>query len=213
MSVKTLIQDGTGTSRQVCVTSDHALMVTSLPISITNLIEIDRLDVLTRVRLYNALMKNSSDSPDMNVDGSITPVEFDISADADILKSLCAVRFVFNSTQMALGAAEGTRFAAAAASPGLTNGIRFYVEQSGHTTEIFHTPVKQIVNFLHYTDDYINEPGALGAGTDLLTVQVRFELPIHIVPGAVDRLVVKIQDDLTDIDFFNVTVLGTQEDI
>jgi len=39
--------------------------------------------------------------------------------------------------------------------------------QGGVRSDIFVDPVQNIASFLDYTDDYINEPGGLGAGVDL----------------------------------------------
>lgn len=213
MAIKSYIQDGEGTSTTAGVTRDHELKVTSRPISLTDVYDggSGDLSIYTRTKIFVSTLKNSSDSEDLNVDGSVTPVEFYIAAEPDKLKSIHHVRFVIHDTQTALGSSEGRRFCSAAASPGLTNGLEFYIEQGGITTHIFNNPVKNIASFLNFTDDYINEPGALGAGLDLLTIQINFTDPINIVPGGIDTITVKISDDLTEIDLFNIIAFGSQE--
>jgi hypothetical protein len=211
MTIKNMIQDGEGSKRTAGVTTDHSLKVTNVDLSVYDLYVSGQLDILTRTKIYSSYLKNSSDSESMNVDGSTTPVEFYIQASASKLISVTNVRFVLNSTQMALSSSEGRRFAAAAASPGLTNGIEFYVEQGGVVTDIFSSPVKQIASFLNYSDDFYNEAGALGSGMDILITRFDFSSPINIVPGVIDRIVVKISDDLTAIDLFNVAAIGTQQ--
>jgi len=211
MAIKNFIQDGEGTSITAGVTKDHALKVTNLAPSIENLYIDGDLGVLTRTKIYSNYLRGPGESPDLNIDGSVTPVEFTIDAQTDRLISIYNIRFVLNSTQMSLGSAEGRRFASAAATPGLTNGLEFFIEQGGIVTDIFSAPVKQIADFLNYSDDFYNEAGALGAGMDILIARFDFPYYVNIVPTVVDRVVVRVSDDLTEINTFRIAALGTQE--
>lgn len=211
MSIKSLIQDGEGTKRTAGVTDRHALKVTSVPQSLTERVEQGNFEDLLQTKLLYTTFKNSSDSENLNVNGSVTNQDFYIAAEENQLKSIYEVRFVLNDEQMALGSSEGRRFASAAASPGLTNGIQFFVTQGGVDTQIFATPVKQIYEFLHWSTDFINEVGALGSGEDLLVVGIKFHVPVNIVPGGIDKMTIRIRDNLTNINFFIVTAIGSKE--
>lgn len=215
MSIKNLIQDGEGTKRTAGVTSDHALKVTDVGGQYgPSLIDMqdDGFALLLRKKTYVSYFKDTAGSHELNIDGSSTPVEFSIASEVDKLKTIQYVRFIFHDTQMSLGASEGRRFASAAATPGLTNGLRFFVKQGGVETDLFLEPVKQIAIFMNYAVDLVNEAGALGSGEDILTVTMNFDFaPIQIVPGGFDSINVKVQDNLSDINTFQVFAFGSME--
>jgi hypothetical protein len=215
MSIKNLIQDGEGTKRTAGVTSDHALKVTDTSYGFgPALIDLqaEGFQSLLRKKTWVSYFENSVGGHDLNIDGSVTPVTFKISSQEDRLKTIQYVRFIMHDTQMSLSGAEGSRFASAAAVPGLTNGVRFFIEQGGEELDLFLEPIKQIVQFMNYAVELVNEAGVLGAGEDLLTVTMTFDFaPVHIVPGGFDSINVKIQDDLSSINLFQVFGFGSQE--
>lgn len=215
MSIKNLIQDGEGTKRTAGVTTDHALKVTDTSYGQgPALIDLaaDGFKALLRKKTWASYFIDSGGSHELNIDGSVTPVDFKIRSQSDRLKTIQYVRFIMHDTQMSLGSSEGRRFASAASTPGLTNGVRFYVEQGGEETDLFLEPITQIAGFLNYAVDLVNEAGALGAGEDVLTVTMDFEFaPVQIVPGGFDSITVKIQDDLSNMNTFQVFGFGSQE--
>ena len=211
MSIKNLIQDGEGTKVTAGVTSDHALKVAIIDSSAKDIIQSNP-DILTRQKILVASFMDNTSSVNLNVDGSVSYRDFYIESEINTLKSLHTIRFVLNDTQLALSGSEGTRFGSGHPS-GLANGIRFFAEQGGDEIDIFVEPVQILADFLNYSSEFINEAGSLGAGLDLVVVQ--FDLPrlVNVVPGVIDKLVVRVQDDLTSLDKFRVFGMGYQEEV
>ncbi len=209
MTTPVKIKDGTGSSRGVQVTEGNALKVTVVEPSAAELSTAE----LARFQ-YFSLNFNRKDVPgdfDLNVDGSVTPVDFRIARQSEQVLYIKRVRFVFHDEQMDMSGGEARRFASAAASPGLTNGVEFFTDQMGERVDIFNEPVKQMADFWQYTDDFIAVTGALGAGEDFLSWDVEFVKPVVITQGSIDRVSIIINDDLTDINRLRVIASGYRE--
>lgn len=210
MSVKHRIVDGEGSNIEAGVTQDHALKVSVVPQSTKEIIEGGGTDLLVRTKYLAEYLTDSAGSNDLNVDGATTVTDFFIGSEVGKVKTIYEVRFILEDTQMDLGTAEGKRFASAA-NNGLTNGLKFFVSQQGTDTDIFARPVTNIASFLNYSSNFVNEAGSLGAGIDLLVVTINFPNPIVIVEGQLDKITVRIQDNVSALNLFNVLGIGTQE--
>lgn len=207
MSTPANIVDGTGTKRKAHVTEDHALLVT------------DRLQsgffidstILTRYKLLRTFLK-AAGSIEMNVDGSVNSVEFEISAQEDKVLYVQHARVIINGTYFEVDTNDFRRFGLATVGGGsLSNGITFNAYQGGVETSIFASPVKQTGDFFNYLDDFTNLKNSIGAQEDFLSVDFILEKPIVLVPGTTDKLVMAIRDDLTLIDQFRCVIRGHQE--
>ena len=160
MSINSLIRDGEGSHRTAGVTNSNALKVTVVSQPVGDRIDGGDFGELTdRIVLYEQLTTESGVS-DLDVDGSVTAVDFEIRASNSELKVISEIRLVFNDQQMSIGSSEGARFGTAAAAPGLPNGVDLFSTQAGIETRIFVTPVKQIVEFLNWSTSLVNETGA-----------------------------------------------------
>lgn len=216
MSVDAKIVGGP-TEQAAVVGSDGALRVASLrPPSADR----TRLNV-EQVKQFVAFLKNSSGSQDMTVDGSSTVAEFYVEAENDRIKWIEELRLVFHDTNMKLDGTESRRFGSAAASPGLTNGLRLRAEQGGVVTDYFADPVQSIGEFYRYSGGpgfgsgvgtgIINDVDGIAAGTDLLIIRVGFRASVGLFPGSIDRVLVQVRDDLTSLTLFECQAYGTQE--
>lgn len=206
MSVGLRIRDGEGSGREAGVTQDRALKV-----SVVNRTASDAtVEELTRVKQLRSFLQNGG-SVDMNVDGSATPVEFIHEADTGIAKWITGVRFLFHSDNMELDTNDFRRFGAAAIAPGLANGLTFFVLQGGTQTSFFPDPVKAVGDFMSYADDYTNFINSVGTQTDFLSFDFKFDEPVALPEGSEDKIVVKVEDNLTALDLFKVIVRGYQE--
>lgn len=210
MSIKTMIQDGEGTNLTAGVTADKALKVTNIPLSVKEALETNS-EVLIREKVYNAYFLDSSESAAANVDASSEHLDYSIGSEESKMKSIYYVKFIIEDQMMSFGASEGKRFASAAGSEGLTNGIRMFTKQQGLLTDIFAEPIKHISDFMKYSDDIINEPDAIGSGVDLLVAKLSFVRPINIMPGEIDSVTVRVNDDLSSVNYFKVIAGGIQE--
>lgn len=207
MTLRAKIADGEGSGKDAGVTKDHLLKTGSVPISASDL----TIEQLTRLKFFSSFFAEDGGSEDLDVDGSVTPVEFAVGRVEGQVLHIQSIRFVFNDEQMNMGGGEARRFASAAAAPGLTNGLEMFVEQAGTNQDIFNTPVKQMADFWNYNTDFLNAVGAFGAGEDFLSWDIALDQPIVLTEGSVDKLIVKISDDLTNINFLKVIARGWRE--
>lgn len=210
MSTPTRILDGTGAAHEAKVTSENALKVTAVEPSGLDLTEAE----LSRFQYFNTYFLDAATltSQNMNVLGTLAvPQTFVVRRRPKELLYITRVRFIFNDEQMDMSGGEGRRFASAAPPPGLTNGLRFFTDQSGLEVDAFNEPVKQMADFWRYADDFVSVTGALGAGEDFLSWDITFPRPVVITEGSIDRLAIVIRDDLTSINLFRTIATGYRE--
>jgi len=208
MAFPTNIEDGTGSRKRAKVTKDHALRVTTF--------DADGFETpdaaLTRFKLYRTFLKDSAGSKNLNVNGSVTPVEFTATSEPGKILYVLQARVILNGTYFEMNTNDFRRFGAATAGGGsLTNGITFKAIQGGIETLLFAEPVKQSGDFFNYQDDFVNLVNAVSAQSDFLSLDFHFGTPIVIPEAVTDKLVMTIQDNLTAIDLFQVLVRGYQE--
>jgi len=194
---------------------DNALVVT---VKGTTLANMPRSEA-ERVKLFTALLKTAAGSADLTVDGSSTPVHFDLNAHATDMRTITEVRLVLHSTNMDLDSAQQSRRFGPVTSPGLPNGLQLLAIQNGTETDAFLTPV-QIIGHFWRTAGGPNMPAgaaitnvtdAIASGTDFLMVQMIPSVPIVLYPGSTDKIRLTVQDDLTGLVLFEVQAYGTRE--
>lgn len=208
MAGKVNIKDGTGSGYFAHVTEDHALLVTEQNRNSFQTPD----EFLTRYKLYRGFLLNSSSSKDLNVDGSVTPVEFSVSSEDGKVLYVTHIRVLLNGTYFEMGTQDFRRFGTATTGgAALTNGITLQAIQGGVTTDLFADPITRTGDFFNYSDDYINLYNAVGSQEDFLSFDFDFEQPIVLPEAVEDKLVMTINDDLTSIDLFQVIVRGWQE--
>jgi hypothetical protein len=208
MALDAHIKDGEGSGRLAGVTKDNALKVTTVePIAV----EISP-EILTRRKLYYSFLEDSGGSTDLNIDGSVTPVDFQEIALSDRVKWITGIRFLFNGLSLELDTNDFRRFGEATAiNTPLTNGIEFSVEQGGTVSNLFVTPIGTIGQFMDYADGFTNFINAISAQSDFLSFDFNFVQMVVLPRGSTDRILVKVCDDLTAIEQFKVIVRGYQE--
>lgn len=208
MSSKTCIKDGTGSGFYAHVTEDHALLVTEQNRNGFQTPD----EFLTRYKLFRGFLTNSSGSKDLNVNGSVTPVDFSVSSENGKVLYVVHIRVLLNGTYFEMGTQDFRRFGTATAGgAALTNGITLKVIQAGIVTNLFAEPIKRTGEFFNYSDDYVNLYNAVGAQEDFLSFDFRFEQPVVLPEAVDDKLIMTINDDLTSIVLFQVAVRGWQE--
>jgi hypothetical protein len=210
MPLKVILINGEGDGTKTGVTSKNSLKVTNVdPIAL----ELSP-EELTRRKQLRDFLVDSSNSKDLNVDGSVTPQIFSIAGETDKIKWISEIRIVLKGANLEVKGQDFKRFGlATAANTPLTNGLKFYVEQGGVTTNFFIDPIKTIGEFMNYADEepsnFIN---AVGSQEDALYFKFLFkDVPITLPQGTVDRIVMEVRDDLTAIDEFRVIASGSQE--
>lgn len=193
------------------VTKDNALKVSLTGGMFGNPTE-QTPEELTSIRYFSSYLTDSGSSKDMNIDGSVTPVEFTEDAQQDRIKWITRIRIVIWGDEWEINSNDFRRFGSATAiNTPLTNGVTFEVVQGGITTSIFTDPVTTAGDFFDYIEDYDNFVNAIDAQSDFLRMDLEFVEPIVLPPTVTDQLVMTIQDDLTALDRFRVALSGFQE--
>jgi len=214
--IKTILTNGLGKKFFAQVYSNGAVKVSHADVS-----SFERsISELTRNKVLTELFSDSSGSTDLNVDGSAVTQIFSIDSEVGKIKYICSLRLIFNDTFMKIDNSESRRFGSAATSPGLTNGLTLTVSQGGIITEVFTSPVKAIGDFYRYAGGQgtpsagiVNDEGSIGPNIDFLMAAIEFPKPVVLPAGVIDNISIKVQDDLTSIDLFEVIASGFQENI
>jgi len=204
--------NGGGSGTLADVTSNGALCTSVVPVPGKDV----KASNAQAIKNLSGKFVNASDSASMNVDGSSIAVEFSIGSNTTHIRTIKEVRLLFHSTQMDITSNEARRFGAAAASPGLTNGLTLHTDQTGVTTNIFIDPVQVIGEFYNYAAGglntaIINDKDAVAASTDLLLIIIKLAAPVVLMAGSTDKVAVTVQDDLQALAKFEAYYYGTQQ--
>ena len=138
----------------------------------------------------------------MNVNGSVTPQEFDvrIGATATISLDITGVRFVITD-----GAAmDDGKFGGIAA---LTRGIVLRLEHSGGTHNLFTARTNGKLGLVMDNQEYTDKAPA-GENAMQCTWQIRNDLGVTLRLDPGDKIVLVVQDDLTALTTFKAWVYG-----
>lgn len=205
MPIRNHIEDGGGSGKLTDVTPREALKVQPLPETAVGIPQ----KVLTALLVEREYLTNSAGSSNLNIDGSVTAVDFSIRAESGITKWITGFDVLFEDGQLDMSTTEFRRFGDAAVT--LTNGILIFAEQSGVTTNIAVDPIQIMGDFFNYADGYINLINAIAANTDFLKWTFMLDKPIVIPAGTQDRFVFRIRDNLTAMNSFKVIARGYKE--
>lgn len=208
MALKTLIKDAQGKGFTAGVTSRNALRV-SLVNSPSSEISTDELTIF---KAFRSFLTESGGASDMNVDGSVTPVEFSLVAIEGVTRFCTGVRFLFNGVNLEMDTNDFRRFGSATSvGAPLPNGVLFSIEQGGITTQFFETPIVRMGNFFDFSDAFLNLPNSITTTEDFLRFDFDFDQPVVLPPDTVDRISVTVADDLSPLSLFKVIARGYQE--
>lgn len=205
MPIRNHIEDGGGSGKLTDVTPREALKVQPLPETAVGIPQ----KVLTALLVEREYLTNSAGSSNLNIDGSVTAVDFSIRAEPELTKWITGFDVLFEDGQLDMSTTEFRRFGDAAVT--LTNGILIFAEQSGVTTNIAVDPIQIMGDFFNYADGYINLINAIAANTDFLKWTFMLDKPIVIPAGTRDRFVFRIRDNLTAMNSFKVIARGYKE--
>lgn len=205
MPIRNHIEDGGGTGRLADVTLRDAIKVQPLPETAVGI----PAKVLSALLLEREYLTNAAGSSSLNVDGSVTAVDFSVRADPEVTKWITGFVVLFEDGQLDMSTTEFRRFGDAAAT--LTNGLLIFAEQSGVTTNIAVDPIQIMGDFFNYADSYVNLVNAIAANTDFLRWSFMLDKPIVIPAGSQDRFVFTVRDNLTAMNSFKVIARGYKE--
>ena len=142
-------------------------------------------------------------SPDLNVDGSITPVDFTIAPPSGKIWYVHNISLVIEDN-----AINFTKFGGLLA---LTNGVDFKVKQNGSSEESL-ANIKNNGEFYTFANQVLLESSAI----DILVIQVNTKIntgtTFKLINSAGDNFKVIINDDLTSINKFQIVVRGYEVD-
>lgn len=191
MTIRTRLVDGLGSRREVSVTPSNALLVQVLPETSKGVPPAD----LSSLRLLQEFFVTSTGAIDQRVNGSVTPVEFSVTAGAAVTKWITGFRIIIEANSFEL-ATSNFRDYGATLSPGLPNGIEIEAEQGGVMTPIAAEPIQTAGDYLNYADSFVNFINAITAQSDYLQIKFDFVQPVVLTEGSSDRIVIRIRDNL-----------------
>jgi hypothetical protein len=212
MSLPITIKDSEGTGYQAGVTKDHALKVTIITPSAasSSLPELVALTARKQLRVFATNVVGGG--TDLNINAAATPVEFKVVADPTTVRWFTSARVLFNGVNLEMDSQDFRRFGAATSiGAALTNGVTLFTQQAGAKTDFFISPIVRMGDFFDVADSFLNIKNSISASSDFLSFDYVFDVPIVLVPGSVDEITARINDDLTAIDRFKVIFRGYQE--
>lgn len=209
MTARIEIKDGTGSGAVAQVSSStNALLVQQLPESGRGVPAND----LSSLRQLRNFFTDSSGSADQNVDGSTTPVDFNILAEPNTTKWVVGFRLILEGSNLEISTNDFRRYGnATTAGTALTNGVEIEANQGGVVTSIAAAPVGTIGAYLQWADDFLNLINSVGTQEDYLHFDFTFDRPVVLTEGTLDSLTIRINDDLTSIDKQIAIARGYQE--
>jgi hypothetical protein len=205
MATPTIIKDGAGSGIKAGVTDDNALKVSIVPWRSQE----QPNDLITLRKLFFSYFTNSASSTNLNINASVNYQDFSIKSQQNSNIFITGFKIILNSSSMNISTNQIRKFGSVGSA--LTNGISCFVIQSGIITNIFSAAVKSIGDFLTYSNDYENFIDAVSIGIDYLNFDIIFETPISIPEGISDLITIRIQDDLSSLNLFQVLARGYQE--
>lgn len=167
---------------------------------------------------FRSYFTNSAGSSDMIVDGSTNAVDFFITASPDYdiyIKYITAE--ISDTSGLSLNNFGGL-------SP-LTNGVAFLWDTQAEPSYELHEGIKTNKEFIRIASD----TAAVGTGTDAFLADVSgggtqksyfpnldmteiygFQWGIRLRKGTLDKLIFRVQDNLTGLSVFNIIATGTR---
>jgi hypothetical protein len=185
------------------VTNQNALKVTIVEPDIVTTGETSR-----RRKLADYL-RNSSNSFDANVNGSVTVQEFKISASVDYEIYISSLSIVIIDSSMTMNKFGGIT--------ALTNGVTLYVEEQGEKTYVFENiktsgalgiETKQPATNFYLMNNWSGVSDAHVFFIDLTLDNPPYGLKLGI--GTNDKCVLEVRDNLTGLDGMFVKVFGSR---
>lgn len=209
MPIHTRIKGG-GSGEIADVSSEKALFVT-----LTNRDASDYTrEEVEHIAILTAQFADSDGATDMSVDGSTNFVDFTVGAvsTGGDIRFINQVRITIEGARLDMDTNERRRFGDAAASPGLTNGLRLFSKQTRTVADLFVAPVKTIGDFDLYASTagrgVLSVKDGIAAGEDVLIVTIDLPAPVGLYPGTDNNLTIRVQDDLTAIDSITANAYG-----
>lgn len=140
-------------------------------------------------------------SKDLNVDGSVTPVEFEIVPPTGFIYYIHTVIITMVDSSI-----NFTKFGGITA---LTNGIKIEIKQDGGSlTESPQSPIKVNKEFYQFGYDTTLQSATEDIFVAKLLVKIDSGTIIKLVDSSSDLIKITVRDDLTAITDFKVVALG-----
>ncbi len=166
------------------------------------------------IRPWSAFFKEDGGSKDLNVNGSSASVQFKIHAIEYKYLHIQCVKLQILSSNLNVDSKDLWRFGSVGGKNGepLENGLLMNTDQQGEEGTIFAEPVTTLQELLLYCEGVDNLCNVDGKN-DLLIAKIPFWAPITLVTSTEggDCLTLTIQDDMRELDSFQVMAYGFTE--
>lgn len=204
------IKDGAGSGSLVRITSENLLKTTQVPSASRDWTD----EELLRWKILRSPFSVAGDLDDISlaVDASSATKIVNFQAVPGRVIFVKSVRFVLKGTLLEIDTNNARGFGSGNTN-GLANGVEFVVRQSGEEFKIFATPVKELIGFLDSSVEFTSIKNSISQQSDFLSFDFRWSKPVVLIPTSLDRIEVRINDDLSGLDSFEVHVLDGWQDI
>lgn len=155
----------------------------------------------TKPLIFKAL-RNSSNSDELAIDGSVTPVEFYITPDTN-------ENWIITEWSIIVRDGKGFTTGAIGSNGVLTNGLQILFESNSVQTPILDYTIKTNADIFETTYDTKIETA--GNDFDILVARWNFNdigSLIKLNSATTDKLIVKVQDNLTSLTSLKIKVKG-----
>lgn len=193
MSIGVRIEDGEGRGYEPAVEPSLALRVSQIPVSARGVPG----EVVASQRLLSERLSDATGVTSQKVDGSTSPVEYAVRSSPGVTRWITGFRVLIYGANLDLGSAGQARRYSDTTAPGLANGVEIEVHQNGNVTNIADLPIQNIANYLQYSSSFTNLVNGIASGEDFLRLDFMFETPVVLLEGGTDRLLMRINDDLS----------------
>lgn len=155
----------------------------------------------TDIAIYKSTLLLNGSTSNMNVNGSVTPVNFDFSPSSGETWFLNSITILIADP----GTPDINEFGAIGST--LTNGVDFLIRSNG--TEYTIANFKNNAEITTFCSHTRNWDGALGwlNEVDALTGSIYFKYPMTVKYSTSDYIRFKIRDNLTNISYFYANAL------
>lgn len=158
----------------------------------------------TAVEYRGYPMEDSGGSYDMNVNGSVTPVDFTFTPGTSEIWYMERITWMFNDS----GAAKPVDFGCIA--DGLTNGVLIKIKSNGTETTI--GTIKNNIEVAQmFTEAAWTPTAGFMGGENVYMGSVLFRNSFKLSNATGDYVKFTVQDDLTGLDFFQINTLVWRE--
>ena len=165
---------------------------------------------LTRRKIYSSFLAEVGESTELAIDASEASQDFYIASTAGKIIVIDTIKFLMQGKNLELDTKYSKGFGEGHLAE-VTNGVSCWADWNGTQSDILLSPAKSLCCFLAYADEFINIKKGVSSTDDFLSFVFNLKTPIILHPTYSHKLIVRINDDFSDLVCFKVLARGYTE--